>query len=134
MTYLKVDRALCTGCRTCEYACAWARTNSFDTSYSRIRLLRPSVLERKALVCAQCKKPRCVEACPRNAIVHQDGTVRVAPEACDRCGACVVACDRLFLPPSGPVVMCDQCGACLPHCPEEALSLVKSRSPGPESA
>jgi MinD superfamily P-loop ATPase len=49
--------------------------------------------------------------------------VSVNDELCDRCGACVEACDRLFLPPEGPVLMCDQCGACIELCPEGALAI-----------
>jgi len=123
MKFLRVDRAKCTGCRTCEYACAWGKEGSFDPSRARIRVQRLGPLERRVLVCLQCQKPRCLPVCPTGAIRHEGEQVRVIAELCDRCGACVAACERLFLPEEGPVLMCDQCGQCVAHCPEGALSI-----------
>ena len=119
--FLHVDRSKCTGCRVCEYLCSFEREGVFNPAHSRIRILRPGPMERRTLVCLQCQRPKCVEACPTGAIHREGGQIRVAAALCDRCGACVVACDRLFLPPDGSVLMCDQCGACVPRCPEHAL-------------
>lgn len=121
MRFLRVDRARCTGCRECEYLCAAQKGLNYNPVYSRIRVYRPGPLERSTLVCLQCKRPRCMEACATGAIYREGEQVRVAPELCNRCGACVVACDRLFLPPEGAVLMCDQCAACVERCPERAL-------------
>ena len=123
MRYLHVDRARCTGCRVCEYACAWEREATHNPLRSRIRVERPGVLQRRILVCLQCRQPRCMEACPTGAIVWNGEQIRVQAELCDRCGACIKACDRLFLPPDGAVLMCDQCGACVARCPEDALAV-----------
>lgn len=123
MRFLRVDRSRCTGCRVCEYACALAKEGEANPAWSRIRVQRPQVLRRSTLVCLQCKQPRCMEACPSGAIRREGDQIRVDAQLCDRCGACVVACDRLFLPPHGPVLMCDQCGACVPYCPEDALAV-----------
>jgi Fe-S-cluster-containing hydrogenase component 2 len=95
---------------------------------SRIRVERLGPLQRRVLVCLQCQNPRCLAACPSNAIVWEDGQVRVKDELCDRCGACVEACDRLFLPPEGPVLMCDQCNACPGLCPEGALVITTAEA------
>jgi Fe-S-cluster-containing hydrogenase component 2 len=119
--FLHVDRARCTGCRVCEYACALEKQGVANPAWSRIRVQRPEVLRRHTLVCLQCQKPRCMEACPTGAIRREGDQISVDAQLCDRCGACVVACGRLFLPPGGPVVMCDQCGACVSRCPEGAL-------------
>jgi Fe-S-cluster-containing hydrogenase component 2 len=121
MRFLQVDRAKCTGCRECEYVCAFHSGAEYNPVHSRIRVSRPGPLERRTLVCLQCKRPRCMEACPTGAIYRKAEQVLVAPELCNRCGACVVACDRLFLPPQGAVLMCDQCAACVDRCPEGAL-------------
>lgn len=118
-----MDRARCTGCRVCEYVCAVEREGVCNPVRSRIRVERPGPLERRALVCLQCKKPRCMEACPTSAIYLDGEQTRVRAELCDRCEACIVACGRLFLPPEGAVLMCDQCGACVAWCPEGALAV-----------
>lgn len=123
MKLLYVDRDKCTGCRVCEYICSFESDGSTNPAYSRIRLERSGPLKRRILVCLQCRNPRCMEACPVGAIVWEDDQVRVQDELCDRCGACVEACDRLFLPPQGPVLMCDQCNACTGLCPEGALTI-----------
>jgi carbon-monoxide dehydrogenase iron sulfur subunit len=123
VTFLHVDRAKCTGCRVCEYACALQKEGLANPIWSRIRVQRQKVLQRRTLVCLQCRQPRCMEACPTGAICRDGERIMVRAELCDRCGACVVACDRLFLPPEGPVLMCDQCGACVSYCPEEALAV-----------
>ena len=123
MRFLHVDRTRCTGCRVCEYACALEKEGVANPGQSRIRVQRPEVLQRHTLVCLQCQQPRCLEACPRGAIRREGEQVRVEPALCDRCAACVAACNRLFLPPEGPVVMCDQCGECVSFCPEGALAV-----------
>ena len=123
MKLLYVDRDKCTGCRVCEYVCSFESDGSTNPAYSRIRLERSGPLKRRVLVCLQCRNPRCMAACPVGAIVWEDDQVRVKDELCDRCGACIEACDRLFLPPQGPVLMCDQCNACTGLCPEGALTI-----------
>jgi Fe-S-cluster-containing hydrogenase component 2 len=121
--FLHVDRDKCTGCRVCEYICSFQPDGAAQPSLSRIRVHRLGPMKRRVLVCLQCKTPRCMQACPSKAIVWEDDQVRVNDELCDRCGACVQVCDRLFLPPEGAVLMCDQCNACPGLCPEGALTL-----------
>jgi carbon-monoxide dehydrogenase iron sulfur subunit len=121
--FLRVDRDKCTGCRVCEYICSLQPDGSTKPSLSRIRVQRLGPLKRRILVCLQCENPRCMKACPTGAIVWEDDQVRVKDELCDRCGACVQVCDRLFLPPEGAVLMCDQCNACPGLCPEGALAI-----------
>lgn len=123
MRFLHVDRSRCTGCRVCEYVCSFEPDGVYNPAYSRIRVERAGPLKRRVLVCLQCRQPRCMEACPTGAIQWEDEQIRVNEELCDRCGACVEVCDRLFLPPEGVVLMCDQCGACVGPCPEQALVL-----------
>lgn len=123
MRFLSIDRAKCTGCRVCENVCAVEHGDGHQPLRSRIRVERLGPLERRILVCLQCKQPRCMEACPSGAIDRDGEQIRVDAGLCDRCGACILACDRLFLPPEGAVLMCDQCGACVDRCPEGALAV-----------
>lgn len=126
MNYLAIDKTRCTGCRMCESICSIVKEGVLNKAKSRIKVMRRDVVDLNRKVCVQCKNPRCVKACPRNAIVVRNGAVRVLHDLCDGCGACTEVCDRLFLAPDGgTVLMCDQCGSCVPHCPEEALSIKK---------
>jgi carbon-monoxide dehydrogenase iron sulfur subunit len=128
MKFLHVDRHKCTGCRVCEYVCSMEADGTSNPTRSRIRVERLGPLQRKVLVCLQCRNPRCIAACPRSAIVWEDEQVRVRDELCDRCGVCVEVCGRLFLPPDGPVLMCDQCNACPGLCPEGALVVTTAKA------
>jgi len=124
LKFLYVDRGRCTGCRTCEAACAMAKEGVLNRGKSRIRVHRLDVLRSETVVCLQCARPRCLEACRTGAITREGAQVRVRADLCNGCGACVQACSRLFLAPDGArVLMCDQCGACVPRCPEDALRI-----------
>lgn len=124
MSYLRIDKALCTGCRICEAACSMAKEGVVNRAKSRIRIYRRDVIKLKYLVCVQCRNPVCVSACPENAIVHDEKGIRVIYDRCSGCGECTEVCNRVFLSPEGDkALMCDQCGACIPACPENALSI-----------
>jgi carbon-monoxide dehydrogenase iron sulfur subunit len=126
--FLYVDRSKCTGCRVCEYVCSIAADGTHNPGLSRIRVERSGALQRRVLVGLQCRNPRCMAACPREAIVREGEQVRVREDLCDRCGACVDVCDRLFLPEEGAVQMCDQCNACPGLCPEGALTITTAEA------
>lgn len=125
MSYLRVDKKLCTGCRICETACSLAKERVINRAKSRIRIFRSDVLKLKTRVCLQCKRPACMTVCPVSAIYKHGDQVRVDEERCTGCGECVKVCDRLFIAPEEDrVLMCDQCGACVPKCPEKALIIL----------
>jgi len=125
VTYLKVDRSLCTGCRMCETICAEAKEGVINRSRSRIRVYRRDVITLVPRVCLQCPNPLCLRVCPEEAIYRENGTVRVNEKKCTGCGQCIEACTCIFLSPEGDqALMCDQCGSCVPICPEGALTMV----------
>jgi len=82
--------------------------------------------------CVFCKKPKCVEACPENAIIHQDdGYIYIDANLCDGCGSCIDACpfDAIRMTVEGKSVKCDLClddetPACVYQCPVGALVIV----------
>ncbi len=124
MSFLRIDKKLCTGCRICETACSIAKEGVINRALSRIRIYRVDVTRLSYKVCVQCRRPACIPACPVGAIYMGDEGVRVREDLCDGCGECVKVCDRLFVSPDGKrILMCDQCGACIPECPENALSI-----------
>lgn len=137
-----VDKTLCSGCRTCEMACANFNAAG-QNSYSHTRIL----LEKEYLegnyqprVCYQCADPQCLKACPENAL-HVDrssGTFAriIDEEKCIGCEACVEACGRHFRPPRSrfdpqkeKAFKCHLCFGdpqCVKLCPFGALKMERS--------
>ena len=82
-----------------------------------------------ATVCYQCEKPKCVEACPVNAIKKDEKTQAIVVDEglCTACGSCTQACPAkaIFIHPTRNVaIKCDFCGGdpeCVKHCPEQAI-------------
>lgn len=138
-----VDSALCTGCRSCELACAVehseAKTLPGALAAGEHPLSRVRVIQRgeKAVPvqCKHCKKPKCVLACPSEALYkdEESGLVLADDLKCVGCEQCVEACPfgAISMRPDGKgVIKCDVCigrvkqglePACVAACPTKAL-------------
>lgn len=141
MRKIKFDRSLCITCHSCENACALKHSDAENVGEIVELDLRPTpritIVERKGkpkmVKCVFCKKPKCVEACPVDAIVQEDdGYVHIQAEVCDGCGACIEACpfDAIRISAEGKSVKCDLCldlevPACVDQCPVAALILIE---------
>ncbi len=127
---LVVKPNLCTGCRSCELACAFAHSVKGKMGVSRIYPLPaggPDLFT--PVVCLQCDDPACVKSCLVDALTRDDGLgiIRLDQEKCVKCMACVAACpfgcsvhDSLH----DQVVKCDLCDGdpvCAHFCPTKAL-------------
>lgn len=83
----------------------------------------------KALICVHCRKPKCMEACPVEAISKdpESGVVSVDADACTGCGDCIEACPFHAMklhPSTGKAINCDLCGGsplCVAYCKVGAL-------------
>ncbi|MDI3535307.1 MAG: anaerobic carbon-monoxide dehydrogenase iron sulfur subunit [Thermosediminibacterales bacterium] len=133
MKRIKVNETKCAGCRVCESFCAYNHEKVINPSLSRITIINPGILEQKpiAVVCRQCEKPKCAEACPTGALKFSDEKQMVVfnENECINCGACAKAC------PYGAITMhfekriplkCDLCGGdptCVKHCTAGAITL-----------
>ncbi len=134
--------SLCTGCRTCEIACAVEHSRSktlagalFEELPPRYRIQVQSNGSLKLPInCLQCEEPDCLFACKSGAVSKdsETGQVRVDLSKCVGCWMCVMVCpfgtaqaDHL----RGKVVKCDLCEgreegpACVEACPTRALFL-----------
>ena len=135
---LAIDLKLCTGCRSCELACSIAHTRSFNPKRSRIQILKEEVKNLVVpMVCLQCERPLCQDACPNGAIVeNKHGVLYVESEKCIGCMNCVTACvygGIAIDPVTRKAVKCDLCGgdpACARACQYGAINRSTSETEG----
>jgi len=131
---------LCTGCRSCEIACAVAhsQTQSVFRALFETPLPRYSIDVQHydgvnlALACRHCSEPDCLFACKAGAISKnlETGQVQVDLSKCVGCWMCVMVCPFGAVAADmeqGKAVKCDLCRgraegpACVPSCPTRAL-------------
>ena len=143
------DSTRCTGCRTCEIACADYKDSSDGIHYRKVYDYEGGACEMASdgtcattafvyhvsLGCQHCTEPACVRVCPTGAM-HKEtetGLVTVDSGKCVGCGYCHMACpynvpkvDRS----KGHSVKCDGCAdrvaagekpVCVEACPARAL-------------
>jgi len=119
----------CTGCELCQIACSMAKEKAPDPARARISVNR-LVMDGLMIphICLNCKKPACIEACRRKAIIKdaQTGWVTIDRERCNNCTLCVAACpfSAPVVTPEKEVVLCDVCEGnpkCVEMCPTGAV-------------
>jgi len=126
---LAVVPELCSGCRTCEIACAVHRQRANNPKKARLRVMTvyPHPVVRMPVVCSQCGDPKCAAACPTHAIYRKDGVVYINEEDCVACHACVDACPFGAMYVHSQIdtpLKCDLCNGdpeCVKMCPTHAI-------------
>jgi Fe-S-cluster-containing hydrogenase component 2 len=128
-----IDPVLCTGCRTCELACAFSHAKNLKQGRSRIYPLSHAQDKYVPITCLQCDDAACVKSCFFNALRRNEitGAIELDLNRCVKCMACVAACPfgcALFDDIHNEVVKCDLCKgdpACAHFCPTKALKYTK---------
>jgi len=150
---IRVDAGRCTGCKSCEIACALAHSRSRELVTAALNEpeVRPRIGVRKMgeqavpVQCRHCQDAPCAKACPHGAL-RRDASVQVVlydPERCQGAGACIPACPYGVLEEDGDgrvLTKCDLCAegvaagespACVAACPTGALEWIESDGPVP---
>ena len=95
------DQSRCVGCHACAVACKeWHGISAGYASFRRVHTIEvgkfPNVfVSHLSLSCMHCIQPKCVPACPNNAVIKRgtDGIVVVDHASCmSKCGLCLDAC------------------------------------------
>lgn len=142
---IKLDKKRCIGCHACEVHCKLKNNVPVGIQYNKI--ISSGLVEKdgkptitfKYQPCLHCKKPKCVPACPNQAIYirEPDKLVLVRTELCDGCGDCIEACPwsvPVIHPETGKMAKCDLCvdrvdagldPACVTGCTAKALTFVR---------
>lgn len=126
----------CTGCRTCELACAFQHNEEFRPTASRVSVFTwESVGVSVPMMCLQCDDAACVKVCPVKAITKSStGAMVIDQNRCIKCKMCVTACpfgNNHYDVVTGQVLKCDLCGgdpACAKLCPGGAITYKEAAS------
>lgn len=128
---IRIDSSKCSGCRSCELACAFAHTRAFDPAESRIRVHKDEAAGLdEPKVCQQCGNALCIQECPTGALYREKplGPVLLDESKCIKCHRCVGVCPfgAVHLSNSSLPRICDLCGGepeCVNYCATKAIDM-----------
>ena len=123
---IKIDLSKCTGCRSCEVACAFYHSGKVGPDSARIKVTH--IFEAGIdgpVTCQQCEERYCL-SCPEKALkLGKMGQIISSPSLCTVCGKCERRCPIGAIETHNNLVyVCDLCGGsprCVEACTQEAL-------------
>ncbi|MDR1855955.1 MAG: 4Fe-4S dicluster domain-containing protein [Desulfovibrio sp.] len=121
MRYLFAERASCTGCRACEYACSQFHEKGVTRpALSRIHITRYKGIVDVPNICWHCEDAPCIASCPTTPkairkVKETNGIEFIDDKTClgAKCNKCIEACPPKYLrrnPDTGWPLFCDLCG------------------------
>ena len=132
MKTVSIDRSKCIGCRNCEMACAFARTQETCSSQESNIKVNHYVEEGHLvpMTCLHCADAWCMSVCPAGAISRNAKTnaVVIDENRCAGCKMCMLSCpygNIHFDSEKNVSRKCDLCDGnpkCVGHCIAGALS------------
>jgi len=136
MKALKISAKDCVGCEICGITCSVTHGNEPRASAMRIRIKRRlpdlPIPAFQPMVCRNCGQPKCIEACPKEALILDRDVQQVllTESKCDGCGRCVDVCPfhAIWVDPLRKVaIKCDLCmggePVCVQYCRFGAIRL-----------
>jgi protein NrfC len=130
--YLFVERANCTGCRSCEAACSLFHTGTVRQAMARNHIYKYKDIVDVQVICWQCDDAPCIAACPTTpkSITRDAKTngIILNEKIClgAKCMKCAEACPAQYVrqnPDTGQPLMCDLCNGdpqCVKACQEQS--------------
>lgn len=114
-----IDLSRCSGCEACTTSCiSW---NNLEIGMRWVRVAEvesgryPDVkVATIPIPCQHCGDPKCMKACPENALSkrQEDGIVLVDQDKCIGCRQCLIACP-FGVPQFGKNGLMQKCNFCL---------------------
>lgn len=119
----------CTGCRSCELACSFNKTNEFNPKHAAVSVINyDEAAISVPMMCMQCEEPSCMKVCPVSAIeTNELGTVVIDKDRCIGCKMCISACpigNITYSSKEKRLIKCDLCDGnpiCAEFCPSGAI-------------
>jgi anaerobic carbon-monoxide dehydrogenase iron sulfur subunit len=126
---LVISPEKCLGCRSCELACAFNKTNEFNPKHAAVTVLTyDEAAISVPVMCMQCEDAACMKVCPVGALSKDaNGTVVKDDKKCIVCKMCVSACplgNISYNSEQKKIVKCELCGGepkCVQVCPFGAI-------------
>jgi carbon-monoxide dehydrogenase iron sulfur subunit len=134
--YVASDPINCGGCRRCQLACSLFHFGECNLELASIHVTKHVFSgEYQVKTCRQCKEPRCLPACPIQAIYFDDktGALVIDEKNCTGCRMCEEECpfDMIGYNPEMNInFKCDLCGGdpqCVNICSYTAVRLIERR-------
>ena len=138
---IKVSAKLCRECQACALACSLYHEGECNPSLSRVVVLKDMAKYKfHILLCYHCETPKCIVACPTDAmVVDERGVVMINQDDCILCETCASSCPHhaiVFDEIQNRYIKCDLCAGreagpvCVEVCPVGALTLVAGKQVG----